>query len=102
MLADVNAKLPSLSPKEKRPAGADLPPATPPTYDPAYPAGPRLYPGYLPGSPSLANSSASGRVERLLSFALRFFPRLTCLRTRRFQVLRVLEAISPGLLPGRA
>jgi hypothetical protein len=38
----------------------------------------------------------------LLSIALRFLPMLTCLRTRRFQVLRVFEAIAGRFLPGPA
>jgi hypothetical protein len=32
--------------------------------------------------------------------ALRFFPMLTCLRVRRFQVFRVFEAMTDGLVPG--
>src|SRR4051794_4104632 len=48
----------------------------------------------LPGSPMSANSSTAGSVERLLSFAFRFLPMLVCFRTRRFQVLRVFEAMA--------
>ena len=48
----------------------------------------------LPGSPRSANRSAAAGVERLLSLALRFFPMFECLRTRRFQVARVFEAMA--------
>lgn len=47
-----------------------------------------------PGSPSPAKSSALERVERLLCLALRLRPMLLCLRTRRFQVSRVFEAMT--------
>src|SRR5262249_22927506 len=46
------------------------------------------------GGPSVANRSAALGVERLLSLALRFLPIFTCFRTRRFQVIRVFEAIA--------
>ena len=51
-----------------------------------------------------SKSLVSDGVERLLSMALRFLPAFECRRERRFQVLRVLEAIAGAFLaaPGEA
>ena len=53
------------------------------------------------GGPSSANSfGRAGRRVRL-SFALRFLPMLTCFRVRRFQVIRVFEAMArPSITAG--
>jgi hypothetical protein len=37
----------------------------------------------------------------LLSFALRFLPAFTCFRVRRFQVIRVFEAIARAFYHSR-
>ena len=50
----------------------------------------------LPDSPTSAKSASLGGVDRLLSMALRFLPIFECLRLRRFQVFRVLEAMGAG------
>ena len=59
----------------------------------------KIYAG-LPGSPRPAKRSAAEGVERLLSTAFRFFPRFECMRLRRFQVLRVFEAMAGRFLAG--
>src|SRR5712671_6586357 len=64
-------------------------------------AGPRGDQAGLPGSPKPAKRAVAGGVERLLSIALRFFPRFECMRLRRFQVLRVFEAMAGRFLSGR-
>jgi hypothetical protein len=65
-----------------------------PAYLPAYLAG-------LAGASTTAKRSAALSVERLLSTAFRFFPMLTCLRTRRFQVFRVFDAIARAFYHSR-
>ena len=46
-----------------------------------------------PGAPIPANKSASDFVERTLSLFLRVRPALECRRCRRFQVLRLFDAM---------
>jgi len=53
------------------------------------------------GGPNDANSSAALGVDFLLSFALRFLPMFTCFRVRRFQVIRVFEAIARPIYHSR-
>jgi len=53
------------------------------------------------GGPIDANSSTALGVDFLLSFALRFLPAFTCFRVRRFQVIRVFEAIARAFYHSR-
>ena len=61
---------------------------------------PRVY--FALGLPRAAKSFSADGVEFRLSFALRFLPIFTCLRTRRFQVLRVFEAMARAFYHKRA
>jgi hypothetical protein len=55
----------------------------------------------LGGVPRTAKSFSAEGVERFDSTALRFLPMVACLRTRRFQVFRVFEAIAAAFYHSR-